>query len=208
MQLINFSRLRFSYSRENFSFSEKKPSSYIFLILLFFLAGLTPSSVIALDFSLDRIQKNLEKKYNDIDHIDGNSFSKLNHEKIIVFDVREKNEFDVSHLSQAIQVDPEIRNQSFLSNYKEQVAGKHIVFYCSVGQRSSILASRLKPALVEQGATKVYNLKGGIFQWRNEKRELIQDKNPTQFVHPFNPLWGLLLDDKKAIRFQPENNSN
>lgn len=207
MQLIDVSTLRFSYNREKFSFSAKKSSSYI-LLTLFFLASLIPSSVIALDFSLDRIQKNLEKKYYNIAHIDGNNFSKLNHEKTIIFDVRELNEFDVSHLPQAIQVDPGVSNQSFISNYKQQVAGKNIVFYCSVGQRSSILASRLKSALIEQGATKVYNLKGGIFQWRNEKNELIQDNKPTQFVHPFNPLWGLLLDDKKAIRFQPENNSN
>ena len=206
MQLINLSILRFPYSKENLSFSAKKTSSYIILMLLF-LASLTPSSAIALDFKLDRIQEDLEKQYTKISHIDGNNFSKLNHEKIIVFDVREKNEFDVSHLPQAIQVDPEISNQSFISNYKEQVAGKDIVFYCSVGQRSSVLASRLKSALIEQGATKVYNLKGGVFRWSNEKKELIQDNKPTQFVHPFNPLWGLLLEDKKAIRFQPENSS-
>ena len=206
MQLIDLSTLRFLYSRETFSFPAKKSSSYLFLILLF-LTGLTPSSVVALGFGLDRIQKDLEKQYDNISHIDGNNFSKLNHEKIIVFDVREKNEFDVSHLPQAIQVDPGISNQSFISNYKEQVAGKDIVFYCSVGQRSSVLASRLKSALIEQGATKIYNLKGGVFRWSNEKKELIQDKNPTQFIHPYNPLWGLLLDDKKAIRFQPENRS-
>lgn len=206
MKLIDLSTLRFLYSRETFSFPAKKSSSYLFLILLF-LTGLTPSSVVALGFGLDRIQNDLEKKYDNISHIDGNNFSKLNREKTIIFDVREQNEFDVSHLPQAIQVDPEISNQFFISNYKEQVEGKDILFYCSVGQRSSILASRLKSALIEQGATKVYNLKGGVFRWRNEKKELIQDKKPTQFIHPYNPLWGLLLDDKKAIRFQPENSS-
>ena len=178
MQLIDLSTLRFLYSRETFSFPAKNSSSYLFLILLF-LTGLTPSSVVALGFNLETIQNDLENQYGSISHIDGNNFSKLNHEKTIVFDVREKNEFDVSHLPQAIQVDPEISNQSFISNYKEQVTGKNIVFYCSVGQRSSVLASRLKPALIEQGATKVYNLKGGVFRWRNEKKELIQNKKPT-----------------------------
>lgn len=177
------------------------------LLMLLIIATLAPTTVLALSFNLETIQNDLENQYGSISHIDGNNFSKLNHEKTIVFDVREKNEFDVSHLPQAIQVDPEISNQSFISSYKEQVTGKNIVFYCSVGQRSSVLASRLKPALIEQGATKVYNLKGGVFRWSNEKKELIQDKKPTQFIHPYNPLWGLLLDDKKAIRFQPENSS-
>jgi rhodanese-related sulfurtransferase len=206
MQLIDLSTLRFLYSRETFSFPAKNSSSYLFLILLF-LTGLTPSSVVALGFNLETIQNDLENQYGNISHIDGNNFSKLNHEKTIVFDVREQNEFDVSHLSQAIQVDPGISTHSFINSYKEQVAGKDVVFYCSVGQRSSVLASRLKSVLIEQGATKVYNLKGGIFRWRNEKKELIQDKKPTPLIHPYNPLWGLLIDDKKAIRFQPENNS-
>ena len=177
------------------------------LLMLLLMATLAPTTVLALSFNLETIQNDLENRYGSISHIDGNNFSKLNHEKTIVFDVREKNEFDVSHLPQAIQVDPEISNQSFISNYKEQVTGKDIVFYCSVGQRSSVLASRLKSALIEQGATKVYNLKGGVFRWSNEKKELIQGKKPTQFIHPYNPLWGLLLKDKKAIRFQPENSS-
>jgi rhodanese-related sulfurtransferase len=171
------------------------------------MSSLIPATVLALSFNLETIQNDLEKQYDNISHIDGNNFSKLNHEKTIIFDVREQHEFDVSHLPQAIQVDPEISNQSFISNYKEQVTGKNIVFYCSVGQRSSVLSSRLKTSLIEQGATKVYNLKGGVFRWRNEKKELIQNKKPTQFIHPYNPLWGLLLDDKKAIRFQPENSS-
>jgi rhodanese-related sulfurtransferase len=177
------------------------------LLMLLLMATLAPTTVLALSFNLETIQNDLENRYGSISHIDGNNFSKLNHEKTIVFDVREKNEFDVSHLPQAIQVDPEISNQSFISNYKEQVTGKDIVFYCSVGQRSSVLASRLKSALIEQGATKVYNLKGGVFRWSNEKKELIQGKKPTQFIHPYNLLWGLLLNDKKAIRFQPENSS-
>ena len=187
------------------------PTTYdltrISLLMLLIMSSLIPATVLALSFNLETIQNDLEKQYDNISHIDGDNFSKLNHEKTIVFDVREQHEFDVSHLPQAIQVDPEISNQSFISNYKEQVTGKNIVFYCSVGQRSSVLASRLKTSLIEQGATKVYNLKGGVFRWSNEKKELIQNKKPTQFIHPYNPLWGLLLDDKKAIRFQPENSS-
>ena len=202
MQLIDLSSLSFSYNRKNSYFPAQKFVSYIFLMLLF-LAGLTPISVVALDFSLEGIQKDLENQHDNIRHIDGNSFSKLNHETIVLFDTREQIEFDVSHISGAIQLDPAISTQAFINHFKNQIVGKDIVFYCSVGQRSSILASRLKSALIEQGANEVYNLKGGIFQWHNEQRELIHDKNPTQFIHPYNPLWGLLLEEKKTIRFKP-----
>lgn len=40
----------------------------------------------------------------------------------------------------------------------------HIVVYCSVSYRSSILARRLQ----DMGFTNVYNLEGSIFKWANE----------------------------------------
>jgi rhodanese-related sulfurtransferase len=173
-------------------------------MMLFIIAGLTPDTVTAFDLSLEATQQSIEKKYSNIDHIVGSHFLKLNTKKTLIFDVRQKKEFDVSHIKNAIHVNPTITNKNFMTKFGLQLKGQNIVFYCSVGERSSLLASRLKPLLLKQGADNIYNLKGGIFQWRNEQRILIQNGLPTQFVHPFNPLWGLLLKDKSSIKFFPE----
>ena len=62
------------------------------------MAGFIPATL-AVGFSLDAIQVDLEKNYNNIVHIDGNSFSILNSENTLVFDVRQQKEFDVSHIT-------------------------------------------------------------------------------------------------------------
>ena len=168
------------------------------------MAGLNSGAATALDFSLDAIQQSIEGQHQDISHVDGYQVLNLNTEKTIIFDVRQQAEFEVSHLKNAIRIAPDINSNDFMSAFGDQIEGKNIVFYCSVGRRSSILASRLKPSLLKQGAQNIYNLKGGIFKWRNEQRALIQNEQPTQYIHPFNPLWGLLIEDQSAIRLLPE----
>ena len=64
--------------------------------------------------------------------------------------------------------------------------------YCSVGYRSARIADRLQQA----GCDRVYNLEGSIFKWANEKRPLYQSDRPTTIVHPYNPLWGQLLNKR------------
>jgi rhodanese-related sulfurtransferase len=167
------------------------------------MVGLNPATTFSMDFSLELIQADLEKKFDNIIHIDGATFSILNTDNTLVFDVRQRTEFDVSHIKNAIRIDQDITNEDFIQRYNKQLKGRNIIFYCSVGQRSSLLASRLKPLILNQGAKEIYNLKGGIFQWHNEQRALIQNGKPTQYIHPFSPMWSLLLKDKQTIKFFP-----
>jgi rhodanese-related sulfurtransferase len=53
------------------------------------------------------------------------------------------------------------------------------------------MASRLRAA----GFTDVRNLEGSIFQWANERRPLVREEEPVSQVHPYNALWGRLLND-------------
>ena len=40
----------------------------------------------------------------------------------------------------------------------------------------------------------IYNLKGGIFQWVCEEREIVNEKGEKMnAVHPYNSFWGKLL---------------
>ena len=103
----------------------------------------------------------------------------------VLLDVREPTEFAVSHLADARQVEPGA-DPGTLRLPKDQP----IVTYCSVGYRSADFAQRLRRA----GYTNVHNLEGSIFQWANEGRPLVQDGHGAARVHPYNKIWGLLLD--------------
>ena len=106
----------------------------------------------------------------------------------ILLDVRQEKEYRVSHLQDAIQVDPDADDLSFLDGTDKDTP---IVAYCSVGYRSSGLSDRLMAA----GYTNVWNLEGSIFQWANEGRPVYRDGRPVAAVHPYNRLWGTLLTD-------------
>ncbi len=106
----------------------------------------------------------------------------------VVFDVREADEFALGHLPGAIRVDPEISAEEFYRAYGDQLAGKPVVFYCSVGVRSSQLAKRLASDPSPHGPAAVYNLRGGAFRWVAEGRTLVAGSAPGQ-LHPYDSDW-------------------
>ena len=103
----------------------------------------------------------------------------------VLLDVREPAEFAVSHLANARQVEPGIDPEGL-----GLPVDQPIVTYCSVGYRSADFAQRLQRV----GYTNVRNLEGSLFQWANEGRPLVRDGHGAARVHPYNKIWGLLLD--------------
>ncbi len=103
----------------------------------------------------------------------------------VILDVRTEAEFAVSHLVGARRVEP--GSDPFQISLRKDTP---IVTYCSVGYRSAAFAERLKAA----GYTRVRNLDGSIFQWANEGRPLWRDGQATHKVHPYNGIWGTLLN--------------
>ena len=107
----------------------------------------------------------------------------------VLLDTREKEEFAVSHIPGASWVGYTTFN---MDNALEHLPRKDIpvVVYCSVGVRSENIGKKLQKA----GYTKVKNLYGGIFQWKNADNTVVDPKgNPTEKVHAFNQHWGKLL---------------
>ncbi len=118
-----------------------------------------------------------------------------NEQKPLLLDVRTKAEFDVSHLVGATRVEPgaDISKLPFPKD-------KTIVTYCSVGYRSAATAKKLRNV----GYTHVTNLEGSIFRWANEKRPLVHEEQPTDKVHPYNGVWGMLVDKAhRAVNAPP-----
>jgi rhodanese-related sulfurtransferase len=119
---------------------------------------------------------------------------------VIIFDVREEAEFAVSHLNGAQRIAPNADPAAFAASVAEAAKGKAVIFYCSVGMRSSRLASKAASLLLSQGAASVNNLRGGIFRWSNEGRALEKGaaasgkaSNSGVTVHPYNASWGRLI---------------
>ncbi len=109
----------------------------------------------------------------------------------ILLDARTTEEYEVSHLKGAVRVDPDADDLSALDSLSRDTP---IVAYCSVGYRSSALATRLE----EAGFTNVANLEGSIFRWANEGRPVYRERQPVEQVHPYNAAWGRLL--RKDLR--------
>ncbi|MEQ2006964.1 MAG: rhodanese-like domain-containing protein [Limisphaerales bacterium] len=106
--------------------------------------------------------------------------------KPLLLDVRQPEEFAVSHLAGACRVESGGDEGAVLADVP---ATQPIVCYCAAGFRSSIMAKRLARA----GHTEVFNLEGAIFDWASEGRPLVCGDQPTREVHPFNWLGRLLL---------------
>lgn len=104
-----------------------------------------------------------------------------------LLDVRTHAEFRVSHLAGAVRVDPDEPRLADLGLPRDRT----IVVYCSVGYRSGAIAL----ALQELGFERVYNLEGGIFGWANGGHPLERDGRPVSEVHPYDSVWGRLLDE-------------
>lgn len=119
-------------------------------------------------------------------------------EKPLLLDVRTEAEFAVSHLEGARRIEPDADAKT-ISASKDKL----IVTYCSVGYRSALFAKKLR----EAGYTRVTNLEGSIFRWANENRPLRYDGGPTDKVHPYNRLWGLLLEKSHRATNPPRVSS-
>ncbi|WP_339893848.1 rhodanese-like domain-containing protein [uncultured Algibacter sp.] len=114
--------------------------------------------------------------------------------KAVLLDSREEKEFKTSHLKNAIWVGYDFFN---LDSVQSKLKNKNskIVVYCSLGIRSEDIAEKLKKA----GYTNVYNLYGGIFEWKNNDLEVLNShEKPTDSIHTFSKAWSKWL--KKGIK--------
>ena len=118
---------------------------------------------------------------------------------VVIFDVRERAEHDVSHLPGSTHVDPAISREQFLSDHGAVVSGRTAVFYCSVGVRSSELAARVQDDLKGDGSRQVYNLTGGIFGWHNDGRPLVNARGVTDHVHGYDARWRRVLTRQARV---------
>ncbi|TDD95547.1 rhodanese-like domain-containing protein [Flavobacterium cellulosilyticum] len=110
-------------------------------------------------------------------------------ENIVLLDAREIKEFNVSHIENAINVGFDKFNSkkvtSILKDKKDT-----IVVYCSIGVRSEKIGEKL----LKLGYKNVFNLYGGIFEWKNKGGKVVTNQNiKTDKIHTFNKEWSVYL---------------
>ena len=134
--------------------------------------------------------KDLLNKYNDhsVPYIYVDELTKLK-TPLILLDTREVEEYNISHLKNAIHIGFKgfkVSKTASLPIDKETM----IVLYCSVGIRSEIIGKKL----LAKGYTAVYNLYGGIFEWINKGEKVYSSKQQeTPKVHAYSKPWGSYL---------------
>jgi rhodanese-related sulfurtransferase len=106
---------------------------------------------------------------------------------VVLLDVREPEEFAVSHLAGARRVTSAAEAISALDTAGPDTL---IVAYCSVGYRSAALVIALR----EQGMASAVNLEGSIFAWANAGLPVYRGDTEVAEVHPFDDAWGTLLN--------------
>lgn len=112
---------------------------------------------------------------------------------VIIIDVREKNEYDVSHIKNALNFPyKKLKIDQFSPIGKE----KKILIYCSVGYRSEKVVEKLNKA----GYKNCYNLYGGIFEWINRGYSVYdQNQKKTKKIHAYSRNWGVWLEKGEKV---------
>ncbi len=150
------------------------------------------------DVKWSAAEQMIDTRFTDVRHITPDSLQTAladTTRHIILLDTREANEYAVSHLMGAIHVDPDETVFEFLTAVDRDTP---IVTYCSIGYRSSAVAERL----TEAGFRNVVNLRGSIFRWANEGRPIFRDGRRVNEVHPYDKVWGQLLN-KQLRAYEP-----
>jgi len=112
---------------------------------------------------------------------------KNNYNQYTILDSREFNEYKVSHLENSIWVG--YNDFNIHNTIKKIIPRKPIVLYCSIGYRSE----KNGEELLKKGY-RVYNLYGGIFEWKNNDNLIVDDSGTsTNQVHCFNQEWSKWL---------------
>lgn len=125
---------------------------------------------------LAALEDRLERRFDDVVHLTLDELALMQIDARaapILIDVRPEREFAVSHLEGAIRIAPNATAKEVEDALEVIAVGRPVVFYCSVGYRSSRLAERARERLSNAGIDEIYNLRGGVFAWHNESWPLV-----------------------------------
>lgn len=110
-----------------------------------------------------------------------------NDAKIVLVDVREKEERTVSII-------PDALSKKEFEKRREEFRDHLVVPYCTIGYRSGKYSEELGPE-----GFRVRNLAGSILLWAHQVGTLIHDGKPTQRIHVMGRKWNLAPESFEAV---------
>jgi len=122
-----------------------------------------------------------------VPYISSDGLQSINDSEVYILDTREKEEYEVGHLPNAVYVGYKDLDDDYLTSIPK---GATIVTYCSIGYRSEKVGLKL----MSMGHDKVFNLKGGIFDWVNNGNQL---EDGASSVHGYNKKWSKWVNPDK-----------
>ncbi len=126
---------------------------------------------------------------SNLERVDAHEAAQLLSRKpLTILDVRDANEFEVSHLEGALRY-----KEGLLENLDPK---SPILVYCTVGVRSNKLAKTLR----ELGFNEIIELQDGLIGWSNAQLPLVNSANQsTDSIHVYNQYFGNLLKKGTAV---------
>ncbi|MEI8185968.1 MAG: rhodanese-like domain-containing protein [Chlorobiaceae bacterium] len=115
----------------------------------------------------------------------------------LLFDIRTAEEYEKSRIATAERLDPDTGEDAFATRYGSLVARRDLVFYCSVGQRSSELLERVECVCGKAMAKSCRNLRGGIFRWYNEGKPVVNANGVTDEIDGYDPIWAMMVERRR-----------
>lgn len=117
-----------------------------------------------------------------------------NSQNLLIFDAREWDEYEVSHIPGAKFLGYQSPDWKALEGVPKD---KPIVVYCSIGYRSEKSGELLQ----SKGFSKVYNLYGSIFEWVNRGYSVVNTRGDTVAqIHTYNKAWSQWVQQTQLLK--------
>ena len=161
------------------------------LIISFLICGST--FAYAQNDPLSEVKATISSKYPSISFVTAEQLSKWlapnSKKEIMLFDVRSREEYEISHIKGAIYIEDFDHSLVLLFGKMKDTL---IITYDSVGLRSAKFTDKL----TARDFNNVYNLEGSIFEWANNGYPLYKGSQRVYKVHPNDLWWGRYLKDE------------
>lgn len=161
---------------------------YTLLLILAFLFSITVNAQMVESSAYNIMLKTLLSR--NVKEISVDSAAQL--KNVVFVDAREKKEFRTSHIKDAIFVGYDNQNLTPLKNIDKSST---LIVYCSVGYRSEKTTQKLN----QLGFSNVYNLYGGIFEWKNQGYPIFIEDEETEKIHAYSKTWGIWLKKGEKV---------
>jgi len=161
------------------------------LIIIFLICGSTFAN--AQNDPLSELKTTIRSKYPSISFVTSKQLSKWlapdSKKEIIIFDVRSREEYEISHIKGATYIEDFDHALVILFGKMKDTL---IVTYDSVGLRSAKFTDKL----TARDFSNVYNLEGSIFEWANNGYPIYKGSQRATKVHPNDLWWGRYLKNE------------